>query len=268
MNIKDKLDSIIQLIRKAAQLTENRTISTSVSSKGDKNFVTATDKAIQEYMRVKLRAILPEAEFFAEEDERRTKSQGLRWILDPVDGTTNLMHNFLHYAVSLALAEGNEIIFGAVFNPKSKNMFYAIKGEGAYRIWGEDGENRENITVSDTSDLSDALTTIGTSPYHKDLVDSNFKLFRVLFDRTQDIRRLGSAALDCCYVAASYGDIFVERRLQPWDYAAGSLIITEAGGKITDFSGNPPSLTDQSDIIATNGRLHDSVVALVNETLA
>ncbi|MBR2459785.1 MAG: inositol monophosphatase [Clostridia bacterium] len=265
--MKRDYSMILSAIRRAGRITENRETVSHVDTKGEKDFVTAADKAIQEYLRTELKKLLPEAEFFAEEDTERTATKGFRWILDPVDGTTNLMHDFLHYSVSLALAAGDEVIFGAVFNPKSGNMFYAVKGEGAYREWGEHNTKQERITVSNITRLSDALTTIGTSPYHKDLVDSNFKLFRAIFDRTQDIRRLGSAALDCCYVAASYNDIFIERRLQPWDYAAGSLIITEAGGRITDFKGNPPSLTDPSDILATNGLLHGQMLELIKEVL-
>ena len=111
--------------------------------------------------------------------------------------------------------------------------------------------------------MSDALTTIGTSPYYKELHDRNFRLFRALFENTQDLRRTGSAAIDCCYLAAGYNDVFIESLLQPWDYAAGSLIITEAGGKITDFNGNTPSLSEASSIVATNGIIHNDILELI-----
>ena len=206
----------------------------------------------------------PEAEFFAEEDESHTDCGELRWILDPVDGTTNLMHDFPMYCVSLALAEKNTVVFGAVFHPKSGDVFYALKGEGAFRLYDE-GRQKEKLSVSNVSETKNALTTIGTSPYYKELHDRNFRLFRALFENTQDLRRTGSAAIDCCYLAAGYNDIFAESLLQPWDYAAGSLIITEAGGKITTFDGECPSLSHASSIVATNSIIHHDTLLLIKD---
>lgn len=259
-----KLDKIFDILRNTVSITENRETVSKVDSKGDKNFVTAADKAVQEYIRTELYKIAPEAHFFAEEDEEHTETESLRWILDPVDGTTNLMHDFPMYCVSLALALKDTVLFGAIFHPKSGDIFFATKGDGAYRITGND-RRMEKISVSGVSVMKNALTTIGTSPYYKELHDRNFRLFRALFENTQDLRRTGSAAIDCCYLAAGYDDIFIESRLQPWDYAAGSLIITEAGGKITDFDGNPPSLSNASPIVATNGILHDEAIALIKK---
>jgi len=258
------LEKIFAVLRAAANITENRETVSKVDAKGDKNFVTAADKAVQEYIRSELIKLYPEIDFFAEEDEKHSASENTRWILDPVDGTTNLMHDFPLYCVSLALAEKRTVVFGAIFHPKSGDIFYAVKGEGAFRVY-ENGAKKEKLTVSNVSCPQNALTTIGTSPYYKELHNRNFRLFRALFENTQDLRRTGSAALDCCYLAAAYNDIFIESRLQPWDYAAGSLIITEAGGKITDFDGNAPSLTHASSIVATNGFLHTDMLKLITE---
>lgn len=258
------LEKIFAVLRGAANITENRETVSHVNSKGDKNFVTAADKAVQEYIRSELKALHPEVDFFAEEDEDHSNCGELRWILDPVDGTTNLMHDFPMYCVSLALADMDNVTFGAIYHPKSGDIFYAVKGEGAFRLY-DNGAKKEKINVSDVSETKNALTTIGTSPYYKELHDRNFRLFRALFENTTDLRRTGSAALDCCYLAAGYNDIFVESMLQPWDYAAGSLIITEAGGKITDFNGNTPSLTQGTPIVATNGILQDKVLELVKK---
>ena len=258
------LEKIFAILRSTVNITENRETVSKVDSKGDKNFVTAADKAVQEYIRTELKKIHPEADFFAEEDKKHAKCGSLRWILDPVDGTTNLMHNFPMYCVSLALAMNDTLVFGAIFHPKSGDIFYAINGEGAFRVY-EKGAKTEKLSVSNVSAMKNALTTIGTSPYYKELHNRNFHLFRALFEKTQDLRRTGSAAIDCCYLAAGYNDVFVESRLQPWDYAAGSLIITEAGGKITDFKGNPPSLTEASSIVATNGILHKDLLKLIKK---
>ena len=256
------LEKIFAVLRGAANITENREAVSHVNSKGDKNFVTAADKSVQEYIRTELKKLNPEVDFYAEEDEDHSSCGEMRWILDPVDGTTNLMHDFPMYCVSLALAVKNTVIFGAIYHPKNGDIFYAVKGEGAFRI-SDNGAKNEKITVSNVSEMKDALTTIGTSPYYKELHDRNFRLFRALFENTQDLRRTGSAAIDCCYLAAGYNDVFVESLLQPWDYAAGSLIITEAGGKITDFEGKTPSLNKASSIVATNGSIHGDVLELI-----
>ena len=256
------IEKIFAVLRGAANITENRLSVTKVNAKGDKNFVTAADKAVQEYVRKELKLLHPEVDFFAEEDDDHSSCGDMRWILDPVDGTTNLMHDFPLYCVSLALAIKNTVIFGAIYHPKNGDIFYAVKGEGAFRIH-DNGAKKEKITVSNVYEMRDALTTIGTSPYYKELHDRNFRLFRALFENTQDLRRTGSAAIDCCYLAAGYNDVFVESLLQPWDYAAGSLIVTEAGGKITDFSGNTPSLSEASSIVATNGIIHDDILKLI-----
>ena len=257
-----ELEKIFAVLRGAARITENRETVSKVNSKGDKNFVTAADKAVQEYVRKELKTLHPEVDFFAEEDEDHSNCGDMRWILDPVDGTTNLMHDFPLYCVSLALAIKNTVIFGAIYHPKNGDIFYAVKGEGAFRLY-DNGAKKENISVSNVSEMKNALTTIGTSPYYKELHDRNFRLFRALFENTQDLRRTGSAAIDCCYLAAGYNDVFVESLLQPWDYAAGSLIITESGGRITDFDGNKPSLTKASSIVATNGIIHDDILKLI-----
>lgn len=267
MEIKNvNVDSIFSILREAAKITENRETVSRVDTKGDKNFVTAADKAVQDFVQTKLKPLLPEAGFYAEEEDEHTATDSLRWILDPVDSTTNLMHDFPCYCISLALAEGNDPIFGAVYHIKSGDIFYAKADEGAYKFTERSGKT-ERLHVSDVKILSKALTSIGTSPYYKDIVNDNFRLYRVIFDNTCDIRRTGSAAMDCCYLAASYDDIFVEAVLSPWDYAAGMLLITEAGGKITDFNGNKPSLSKPSSILATNGILHEDMLHLIQTTV-
>lgn len=255
-------EKIFAILRETERITENRETVSKVDTKGDKNFVTAADKAVQEYIRVELKKLHPEVDFFAEEDDDHSSCGAMRWILDPVDGTTNLMHDFPMYCVSLALAVKDTVVFGAIYHPKSGDIFYATQGNGAFRLY-ENGTKKEKISVSPVSVMKNALTTIGTSPYYKELHDRNFRLFRALFENTTDLRRTGSAAIDCCYLAAGYNDVFVESMLQPWDYAAGSLIITEAGGKITDFNGNPPSLTQGTPIVATNGILHNEILELI-----
>lgn len=259
-----KLDTekLLELVRSAKTLMDKTITANDVTVKGDKDFVTATDLRVQAYLKDRLTSLLPEAGFFAEENSEHSATDGLRWILDPIDGTTNFMHGLMHHSISLALADGNSVLFGCVYCPSTDRMFFAQKSGGAFmRANGK----QKSLYVSQIHNISDALVTVGTSPYHKEFSDSNFRVFRAFFDQAQDIRRLGSAALDCCYVAEAAVDVYFERMLKPWDYAAGSLILTEAGGQITDLSGAAPSLSRPSDIVATNGYIHEPILQLIRD---
>ena len=170
------------------------------------------------------------------------------WILDPVDGTTNLIHDFRASALSLALWQDGDIRMGLVYQPYTEEMFTAVRGEGAFL-------NGVPIRVSAEDKLSNSLLSIGTSPYHKELADANFKKFAQVFKRCADIRRMGSAALELAYTACGRLDGFFERGLKPWDFGAGVLLVEEAGGQVTDFSGRPIDKTKPADILASNGRI-------------
>ena len=148
------------------------------------------------------------------------------WILDPVDGTTNLIHSFRHSAISLALAEGGQAVFGVVYNPYTEECFTARRGGGAFR-------NGVPIQVSAVSRLEDSLLSAGTVPGQRELADAAFRQMRALYDRCQDVRRMGCASLELCDVACGRLEGYVELSLQPWDYAAGMLILAEAGGQVT-----------------------------------
>lgn len=255
-------EKLLELIRSTKMLMDKAITANDITVKGDKDFVTATDLQVQAYLKSRLTSLMPEAGFFAEENREQYVTDGLRWILDPIDGTTNFMHGLMHHSVSLALADGSSVLFGCVYCPSTDELFYAQKGGGAFmRANGK----QKSLQVSRIRSIADALVTVGTSPYYKELADSNFRIFRALFDQAQDIRRLGSAALDCCYVAEAAVDVYFERRLKPWDYAAGSLILTEAGGLITDLNGAPPSLSQPSDIVATNGYIHEQILKLIRD---
>ena len=149
--------------------------------------------------------------------------KGSIWILDPVDGTTNLIHDFQHSTISLAYAKGGKILFGVVYDPFHEECFTAELGKGAFL-------NGKPIQVSKKEQLGDCLTAIGTSPGCREHADENFARMRRIYDQCQDIRRIGSAALELSYVACGRLDGFYEENLKIWDYAAGSLLVTEAGG--------------------------------------
>lgn len=167
------------------------------------------------------------------------------YIVDPIDGTTNFMKGYQMSAISAALAKDGEVICGVVYNPYLDELFTAGKGQGAFL-------NGKPIHVSGAP-LSEGLVLFGTSPYHESLAEQSFQTAYQYFKQALDVRRSGSAALDLCSIAAGRAELFFELILQPWDYAAGSLLIQEAGGVITDMEGGQITLDCPCSILATNG---------------
>ena len=254
-----QLDRLADIVRKTRPLFENTELLSSVHQKGQADFVTDVDYQVQSFLLSELAAFRPDIQFMGEEkDNSNIDFSGLVWILDPVDGTTNLIHRFRQSSVSLALAENQTIIAGIIYNPYTDELFSALKGCGS-------SLNGQPVTVSSCASLSDSLVSVGTSPYIHDYADWNFRRAKEIFLRCQDIRRLGSAALDLAYVACGRTDGFYEIYLSPWDYAAGLLLIEEAGGRVTDFSGNPPDCSAPSSILATNGSVHEELRELLEQ---
>ncbi len=228
----------------------------SVTAKeGKKNFVTKYDVAVQDFLFRELKEDFPEAEFIGEESENSFSGSGLRFIIDPIDGTTNFMQDYRCSCISVALCEGNDVIAGVVYNPYTDELFTAEKGEGAYL-------NGDKIKVSERP-LSDGLALFGTSPYHPENTDETFALLRKVFDLSRDIRRSGSAAYDICTVACGRCEVFFEKCLQPWDIAAGILILKEAGGIVTDFEGGEISLSAPNDVIFANPKAYEEFKTLL-----
>ena len=178
------------------------------------------------------------------------------WILDPIDGTTNLIHDCHQSCVALALWDGEKLVFGCCYNPFRDETFAAELGKGAYL-------NGRPIHVSDMSEMEKALVIVGTSPYEREKTDRVFDMVKRIFQRSADIRRLGSAELDLCWVACGRADCYVEYNLKPWDYAAGSVILHEAGGKLSDCAGQEPKLPFNSDICCSNGLLQAEFLDIV-----
>lgn len=240
------IEQIIRTVKDAGEiiLTAHEQEESVTAKEGKKNFVTKYDVAVQEYLFKELAKIVPEAEFIGEEGDSKKDITSLRFVIDPIDGTTNFMQDYRCSCISVAICEGDEPVIGVVYNPYSNEIFSAEKGKGAYL-------NGKEIKVSDRT-LADGLALFGTSPYHPENTDETFALLRKVFDYSRDIRRSGSAAYDICAVACGRCEIFFEKELQPWDYAAGTVILREAGGVAETYDGHSPSLSHGSDVIFSN----------------
>ncbi len=261
MNIltESLVEETVQAVQEAGACLTDPAAVHSIRTKGETDYVTDVDLAVQELLRERLAALAPEIQFMGEEQDN-TELDWSRpcWVLDPVDGTTNLIHGFRHSAISLALAEDGQILFGVVYNPYSGECFTARQGQGAFC-------NGSPIRVSSADRLEDSLLSVGTVPGRRELADTAFRQMRALYDRCQDIRRNGCASLDLCWVACGRLDGYVELSLQPWDYAAGRLLVEEAGGRVTAPDGSPLSLCQGGPLLASNGRLHSTLQTILKE---
>ena len=251
------LEKIIDTVKKAGEivLSAHNQESAVTAKEGKKNFVTKYDVAVQEFLFEELGKAFPEAEFVGEEGENNFESNALRFIIDPIDGTTNFMQDYRCSCISVALCKENDLIAGVVYNPYTNEIFSAEKGKGAYL-------NGKKISVSDRP-LSDGLALFGTSPYHPENTDETFALMRKVFDFCRDLRRSGSAAYDICAVACGRCEVFFEKELQPWDVAAGTLILKEAGGLALNFKGNEISFSKPEDVIFANPKAYEEFVTLL-----
>lgn len=244
---------VLEAVREAGKLLFDREGSQHIENKSPTDFVTDVDFAVQRRLEKVLRELTPEIAFVGEEHAGAIDLERDLWLLDPVDGTTNLIHDMQQSAISLAYISEGRVMAGIVYNPFSGECYTAKRGEGAYL-------NGQPIAVRTTEHLKDALMGVGTNSGRRDFADDMFRWIRAMYDHCRDIRRLGSAALDLCYVAAGRYDGFAELILMPWDYAAGLLIVEEAGGRVTNFNGAPVSLDRESSIVASNTKLHEEIL--------
>lgn len=212
---------------------------------GHANFVTIYDKKVQEELKKRLFEILPEAVFVGEEEEIHASiKKGLAFIVDPIDGTTNFIKDYNTSAISVGLTKEGQPYMGVVYNPYLDEMFTAEKGKGAFL-------NGKPIHVS-KQPLSNGIVLFGTAPYYENLTKKSFQMAYDYFKKALDVRRSGSAALDLCTIAAGRAELFFELQLSPWDYAAGSLIVKEAGGIVTTVEGTTITLDKPCSILAAN----------------
>ena len=220
--------------------------------KGDVDLVTKVDRLSEEAIVSIISRAYPDHRILAEEGTNQGGASNYRWIIDPLDGTTNYAHSFPCFAVSIGLEAAGEMAVGVVYDPVRDECFTAMEGGGAYL-------NGKAIHVSRVDKLNSALLATGFPYDRRQHPDDYLGLFRKFMMKAQEIRRPGSASIDLCYLASGRIDGFWECKLKPWDVAAASVIVREAGGHITDFKGNKFSILG-NETLASNSRIHDEMV--------
>jgi len=231
-----------------------------VQTKQAFDFVTKVDGWSESAIIETIREKFPSHAFLAEETLKQTDAGAYRWIIDPLDGTTNYIHGYPVFSVSISLEFGGEIIVGVVFDPLRDELFHAVRGRGAFL-------NDREIRVSGTTILANSIIATGFPFRAKDMIDLYLSAFRKIFFEVSDIRRAGSAAIDLAYVAAGRCEGFFEMNLGPWDMAAGSILITEAGGTVTDFgSGN--DFLSTGNIVAGNKHIQPGILEIIREVFS
>jgi myo-inositol-1(or 4)-monophosphatase len=228
-----------------------------VIAKGLHDFVSYVDKQSEKYIVGALSQILPEAGFIAEEGTGLENSDGLNWIIDPLDGTTNFIHGVPVFSVSIALIQNGEIVIGVVYEINLDECFYAWKGSKAFL-------NGKPISVSNNPALKDSLLATGFPYYDYSRLEPYLGFFRHVIKNTLGVRRLGSAAVDLAYTACGRFEGFYEYGLNSWDVAAGAFIVKQAGGRITDFSGGKNYIFGR-ELIASNTLIHLEMLTTIQQ---
>jgi myo-inositol-1(or 4)-monophosphatase len=252
-NSHDFLPAMAEIAREAgALLMDYFRQHVKVEYKGDADLVTVADRKSEALIRERIRQHWPTHDILGEEGGLQDTGSDYRWYVDPLDGTTNFAHGFPVFCVSLGLDYKGKRIAGVVYDPTRDELFTAEQGSGAYL-------NRQRIHVSAIANLAESLMATGF-PSHKRHKNPNIFFYHHITLHTHGVRRAGSAALDLCCVACGRFDGFWEFNLNPWDTAAGVLIVEEAGGKVTDFKGGPFQLNSR-ETLASNGLVHEALLS-------
>jgi myo-inositol-1(or 4)-monophosphatase len=226
--------------------------------KGRINLVTEADIAAEKLIASRIQARFPQHGLLCEEGNNIEGRSEYRWIVDPLDGTTNFAHGYPCFCVSMGLECRSQILLGVIFNPIMNELFHAVRGEGAYL-------NGRRLAVSSNETLEESLLCTGFPYDIQSNRENNIDNFALLAMHARALRRDGAAALDLCCVAAGWYDGYWELRLSPWDLAAGALIVEEAGGRVTNLAGGPFDCY-QGQVVASNGHVHEALVRLLAST--
>lgn len=250
MDLQNITNQVRDLAMKAGKFIQDEVSKLKLSdieTKSSNNFVTYVDKKSEEMIVEKLSSIIPNSGFIAEENPQLHPSE-FTWIIDPLDGTTNFIHGVPLYSISIGLMNENEMILGVIYEVNLNEMFYTWKNASSYL-------NGHTIKVSPTRNLAGSLFATGFPYYDYGRLEPYLNFFKFMMKNSHGIRRLGSAAADLAYVACGRYDGFYEYGLSPWDVAAGSLIVKNAGGTVTDFNGKNDFIFGK-EIIATNSKVY------------
>lgn len=249
-----KIEDIIKIVLRTDEIFFDENLRKDVSEKGQFDYVTRADIEISNFLHNRLKEEYPDIGFFSEE-EKVSEKRDRYWILDPIDGTTNFMHGLSLSAVSLGYFEKGEVTAGIIYVPYAKELFWAEKGKGAYL-------NGNRIYCSENSELKDCLGILELNAYFKNEAKEALSQAEKVYLNCQDIRTFGSAAVDLANIACGRADAFLGRYLKPWDFAAGMIIISEAGGKLSALSGDADVDVLNQHIVATNGNVHEKFLNL------
>lgn len=239
------IESVKDIVRRASDLmvTDGFRIE---QKDGCENIVTSSDLAVQNFLCKELRGLIPDCGFYCEEEEFHDPDKEYVWVIDPIDGTANYSRGIDHCSISVALKHRDEIVLGVVFSPARRELYSAAKGQGAFC-------NGNPIHVS-SRNFRDSLFCTAMSTYRKQYAAVSNDVIMDTYMLCNDLRRFGSAAIELCFIARGLVELYFEFRLQPWDYAAGMLILREAGGCICDLDGSLPRMDGPDLVCAANSR--------------
>lgn len=238
-----------------------------VEAKGNHDYVSYVDRESERKLVEALHGMLPDAGFLTEEKttEQADTAHGRVWIVDPLDGTTNFIHDLAPWCVCIALKEEGALTLGVVYEVTRRELFYASRGGGAW-LRAADGSERR-LRVSPVDEVDQSLVIIGY-PYNADgFRDFCTRLTAQLYGHCASLRSTGSAEAELCYVAAARADVYIESFIYPWDVSAGALILQEAGGRVSDYQGTDALWPSGREVLATNGAVHAAMLATVQQTL-
>lgn len=256
MNKKIDFDKIIDAVKQTKHIVLDKNLKNHINMKGEADFVTEVDFKISSFLEKELAVLTPDIGFMSEEEENIIVPT--RWILDPIDGTTNLVYEYNMCSVSLALCVNEVIEFGVVFNPFNDDIFVAYKGKGAFF-------NGEKMNMSPDRELKNCLIEFGAGSTRKHQADIAFDIGKTVFKNCLDLRRICSSALSICYVAAGKINGYFEKELKPWDYAAAGLILEECGGCMSDWNGNTISYASPSSFVCGTKKVFGFLLETIQE---
>ena len=247
---------VIELVKEAGAFVYDEKLRASVNLKGEADFVTAVDLRISQYLKAELSARFPEIGFMSEEEAGEIAEN--RWILDPIDGTTNLVYGYNMSSVSLALCLGGQIVFGVIHNPFNGDTFVAERGKGVTL-------NGDKLDKAPDRELKNCLIEFGAGSTRKQYADIAFSVAKEIFKNCLDIRRICSSALAVAYVAAGRLNGYFEKVLKPWDYAAATLMLEECGAVCSDWQGNPVPFDRSSSFVCGTPKAYEFLLEKVRE---